>query len=91
VKRGSGILGADVAAKTENAREAPAERLPKGATRLADAILPPSDEDMRRIKWLKKFLASLDRKAGLDGGEARADQVPAGKRKAAARKTTDRD
>jgi hypothetical protein len=69
VKSGSGILCADVAAKTENAREAPAERLPKGATRLADAILPPSDEQVRRIKWLKEFLAGLERKAGLNGAE----------------------
>jgi hypothetical protein len=70
-------------------RPSRAKRLPKGATRLAGGILPPSDEEVRRIKWLKEFLAGLDRKAGLNGGEARADHAPAGKRKVA-RKTTNR-
>jgi hypothetical protein len=55
--------------KQKRRRPSRAKRPPKGAARLADAILPPSDEQVRRIKWLKKFLAGLDRKAGLDGGE----------------------
>jgi hypothetical protein len=55
--------------KQKRRRPSRAKRLPKGATRLADAILPPSDEQLQRIKWLKKFLAGLDRKAGLNGAE----------------------
>jgi hypothetical protein len=58
--------------------------LPKDQNQLAAEIVRLSTEEP--TDSVRDYLASIGRKGGLKGGKARADVLPASKRKAIARK-----
>jgi hypothetical protein len=58
--------------------------LPKDLNQRAAAIVQMSTQ--KPPESVKDYLASIGRKGGLKGGKARAERLPASKRKAIARK-----
>ena len=58
--------------------------LPKDPNQLAAEIVRLSTEEPTQS--VKEYLATIGRKGGLKGGKARAQALPASKRKAIARK-----
>ncbi len=59
-------------------------KLPKDPNQLAAEIVRLSTEEPP--KAVSAYLAEIGRKGGLKGGKARAERLPASKRKAIARK-----
>jgi hypothetical protein len=58
--------------------------LPKDSNQLAHAIMRLSTEEAPQS--VREYLAKIGREGGLKGGKARAQALPASKRKAIARK-----
>lgn len=60
--------------------------LPKDPNQLAAEIVRPSVEEPKQTQSVTEYLATIGRKGGLIGGKARADALPASKRKSIAQK-----
>jgi len=61
-------------------------KLPSDPNQRAAEIVRLSVEEPEQTESVTEYLASIGRKGGLKGGKARAKRLPAGKRKAIARK-----
>jgi hypothetical protein len=59
--------------------------LPRDPNQLAEGVRS-STEEPKQTQSVTEYLANIGRKGGLKGGKARADRLPASKRKAIARK-----
>jgi hypothetical protein len=60
--------------------------LPKDPNQLAAEIVRLSTTEPDQTESVTEYLAAIGRKGGLKGGKARAQALPASKRKAIARK-----
>jgi hypothetical protein len=60
--------------------------MPRDPNQLAAEVVRLSTEEPKQTQSVTEYLASIGRKGGLIGGKARADALPASKRKAIARK-----
>lgn len=61
-------------------------KLPRDPNQLPAEIVRLSPEEPKPTPSIKEYLASIGRKGGLKGGKARAERLPASKRKAIAQK-----
>jgi hypothetical protein len=62
------------------------KKLPTDSNQRAYAIVGLATEEPKQTQSVTEYLASIGRKGGLIGGKARADALPASKRKAIAQK-----
>jgi hypothetical protein len=62
------------------------KELPKDVNQLAAAVVRLSTEEPEQTPAVTEYLSNIGRKGGLKGGKARAERLPASKRKAIARK-----